>query len=127
MDPARATILLVEDDEPNATVYTRCLENEGYVVTVAGNGREAIQRLNRETFDVVLTDMLMPHGDGIALLNHIRELPERPAVITMSGGGTHLTASQLLSWAVSLGALAPLVKPFTRDQLLGAVASVLRH
>ncbi len=127
MNDKSARILLVEDDEAGSAVFSRILRDAGYDVAVTSDGREAIQLLKKENFDVVLTDMLMPNVDGVELLIFIRSMPQKPVVVPMSGGGSHLSASQMLSLAVKMGALAPLVKPFTRDQLLGAIASVLQR
>lgn len=120
-------ILLVEDDEDNATVFILILRRQGYAVTAARDGREAMRMLERETFDVVVTDMLMPNADGVELLVFIRSMAQRPAVVPMSGGGIHLTAAQMLSLAVKMGATAPLVKPFTAQQLLDAISTALHQ
>lgn len=120
-----AKILLVEDDKENANVFLMCLEPEGYGVTWVTDGRAAMRQLKQAQFDLVLTDMLMPEADGVELMLFIRGMKQPPAVIPMSGGGVHLTASQALGLAVKMGGRAPLVKPFTMTQLLEAVRSVI--
>jgi CheY-like chemotaxis protein len=120
-----AKILLVEDDKENANVFLMCLQPEGYDVTWVSDGRAAMRLLRQAQFDLVLTDMLMPEADGVELMLYIRGMKQPPAVIPMSGGGAHLTASQALGLAVKMGGRAPLVKPFTMAQMLEAVRSVL--
>lgn len=126
MSEKRAKILVVEDDAANAAVFRECLRLEGYDVAVANDGRTAIALLRHTAFDVVLTDMLMPDIDGLQLMEWIRKQPTKPAVIAMSGGGTYLSAAQMLDWAKKMGARAPLLKPFTREQLLAAVAEAVQ-
>ncbi len=118
------SILIVDDDPGMRQVMSRALENAGYFVSCADNGREAISIIEARDFDVVITDMLMPEGDGLEVMMHLRRKDPRPAIIPMSGGGQMVSASEGLSMAVGMGGRAPLVKPFTAQQLLAAVRSV---
>jgi DNA-binding response OmpR family regulator len=126
-EPAKpaASLLVVEDEEGLREMIVRYLRNEGYTVTSAHSGREAIRIVDTGAHNLVITDLLMPEGDGLELIVHIAKKRPRPAVIVMSGGGSFLTASQVLVTAVQLGARAPLVKPFTPIQLLDAVRLVI--
>jgi signal transduction histidine kinase/CheY-like chemotaxis protein/HPt (histidine-containing phosphotransfer) domain-containing protein len=72
-DSPRARILLVEDNLVNQRVASGLLTRRGHHVTVAPNGREALARLDRETFDLVLMDLQMPVMDGIAATVAIRQ------------------------------------------------------
>src|SRR5579864_217339 len=66
-------ILLVEDNPVNQKVAVRALESHGYSVTVAGDGRAALESIERESFDLVLMDIQMPHMDGYESTIAIRE------------------------------------------------------
>jgi CheY-like chemotaxis protein/HPt (histidine-containing phosphotransfer) domain-containing protein len=80
-------ILLAEDNAMNQKVATRLLEQLGYRADVASNGREAIEALERQTYDVVLMDVQMPELDGLDATRQIRERwPEetRPRIIAMT-------------------------------------------
>jgi CheY-like chemotaxis protein len=72
---AGARILLVEDNEINQELARDLLEGAGIVVTVAGTGRQALERLSRERFDAVLMDCQMPEMDGYAATRALRRQP----------------------------------------------------
>ncbi len=124
MDPAKISVLVVDDDPGMRQVMVRILDTAGFEVTAAENGRDAIRILKTRKFDVVITDMLMPEGDGVEVLMHLRTMKPAPAVIPISGGGQMVSASEGLALAVKMGGRAPLVKPFTAEQLVTAVRSV---
>ncbi|MFZ3244781.1 MAG: MHYT domain-containing protein [Candidatus Acidiferrales bacterium] len=69
----RSRVLLAEDNLVNQTLAVRLLEKRGYVVSVAGNGRLALEALEKETFDIVLMDIQMPEMDGFQATAAIRE------------------------------------------------------
>jgi two-component system cell cycle response regulator len=68
---AHAAVLVVDDDPVNRTLLSRSLEREGYRVSRAENGREALEQLHAEPFDIVLLDVLMPELDGYETLERI--------------------------------------------------------
>jgi two-component system sensor histidine kinase/response regulator len=72
-NPRRGHILLAEDNEINQRLATRLLEKRGYTVVCAGNGREALAALKRETFAVILMDVQMPELDGLEATAAIRQ------------------------------------------------------
>jgi adenylate cyclase len=67
-----AWILVVDDDPVNRTMLTRLLEQEGHRTDTAAEGRQALERLRADPFDVVLLDVLMPEMDGYEVLAHIK-------------------------------------------------------
>jgi class 3 adenylate cyclase len=74
--PTTGSVLVVDDERMNRILLTRSLEADGHVVTTAHNGREALERLERESLpDVILLDILMPELDGFAVLDHVKGDP----------------------------------------------------
>src|SRR5512136_512874 len=81
------SILIVEDDPINRILLSTCLREEGHTIRTAENGRQALDLLNSEHFDLVLLDLLMPEMDGFELLNRIKARPDlrNLLVIVVSG------------------------------------------
>jgi len=119
--PAR--VLVVDDEAPVRTMMAAALERQGYVVELAGGAREALAALELNTFNLVLTDIVMQEVDGIALLEQIHALqPNLPVVM--------VTAVHDISVAIDAmrrGAFDYLLKPFEHEQLLGTVERALSH
>jgi YesN/AraC family two-component response regulator len=80
-------ILLVDDDPFILQSIAPVLENEGYNVTTAANGKEAIKLLEKKNFDLVLTDLVMDPIDGIGVLKKTKELDPDTIVIILTGFG----------------------------------------
>lgn len=123
LDGMSYRILLVEDDEPLRAVLQKSLEQAGYAVTTAGDGRTGLLSFRAEHADLVITDLVMPGDEGISLIIHLHdEFPKTP-IIAISGSSVR--APEYLGLAMKLGASVSLAKPFTRDALLEAVHVLL--
>ena len=120
MPEAKPIILLVDDDADLRSLLERVLLRAGLVVHSAGDGRQAIKLLARETFDLVVTDIIMPDVEGIELILKIRRDHPKLPIIAMSAGG-RLKADGYLKMAQSFGANQILEKPFPIDVLLTEV------
>jgi putative nucleotidyltransferase with HDIG domain len=120
----RTTRILVVDDEAHVRfMMGSTLERQGYDVQLAACGREAMQILERNAFDLVLTDIVMQDGNGIALLERIHaQQPQLPVVM--------VTAIHDISVAIDAmrrGAYDYLLKPFEREHLVSTVQRALEH
>jgi DNA-binding NtrC family response regulator len=109
-----ARILLVEDEPNMVRTLTKILERRGLEVVTAANGRDALTRIDAEPVDVMVTDLNMPVMDGLSLLREIKEHPQRPAVVVLTGYGTVQSAVE----AMKLGAADYLIKPCNPEELL---------
>lgn len=107
--------ILVIDDEPIVrTSCIRSLSPEGYEVKSASSGKEALELLEKESFNLVLLDLKMPDMDGIEVLKKIKDTWPDTKVVMITGYSTVETAVKTLK----LGAFSYLEKPFTPDTLL---------
>jgi adenylate cyclase len=107
---AQASVLVVDDDPINRTLLAKTLERDGHRVTTAEDGREAWQMLQREPFDVVLLDVLMPEMDGCEVLEHIAEdahLRHLPVIMISA-----IDELDTVVRCIELGAQDYLPKPF---------------
>lgn len=107
-----ANILLVDDDVMFREMLHRTLLRSGYQVTPAGDGLEAMKCLREDSFDLVITDMLMPEKEGFETIEDIRRMYPEMKVIAMSGGNRNPNAWQTLVNAKTVGADQIFVKPF---------------
>ena len=71
---SNASILVVDDEEPSRDILSRRLVKEGYTVTVADGGKEALDMLRLECYDLVLLDIMMPDTHGLQVLNRMKEI-----------------------------------------------------
>ena len=116
--------ILIVDDEPHVrSMMGSALERHGYNITLTSSGREALEALSRNPFDLVLTDIVMQDIDGISLLERIPEKqPNLPVVMV-----TAIHDIGVAIDAMRRGAYDYLLKPFERAHLLGTVERALEH
>lgn len=118
-----STKILVVDDEP---LYIRLLkvnlEAEGYLVTSAANGEEALDTLSHETPDLIILDVMMPKLDGIKTCERIRQFSTVPVILLTALGEEHDRVNGL-----NIGADDYIVKPFSATELVARVRAVLRR
>ncbi len=107
-------MLVVDDDRAVRTALRVNLSRAGYAVTLAEDGREALERLAEARFEVLLTDVKMPGMGGQALLEAARKLDPDLPVVMMTGHGAVEDAVQ----AMRAGAADYVIKPVSRDELL---------
>jgi len=118
-----AKILLVDDSKTLLKAISRMLDAGGHEVIQHHCGREAVEYLKTHPVEVVLTDLYMPHTDGFEIVQHVRGMLQPPALVVMS---SNEVAAGVFRDAQALGASAALHKPFTKEQLLSTIESVLR-
>lgn len=117
-------ILLVEDDPSLASLLQIVLDRSGYAVTHVAHGRAALEYLHRKQPRLVISDIMMPDGDGIEVLNFVRQSRSHPPLIAMSGA-IDSRFGNMLKMAGALGATRMLPKPFLPDELLSLVRELV--
>jgi DNA-binding NtrC family response regulator len=117
-------VLLIDDEQMVRKIVRKMLERSSHEVTEAENGRLGLEQLKTGTFDLVITDIIMPEMEGVETLLTVREQYPSVKVIAMSGGG-RTGNIDFLSAAEKLGASAILHKPFTLGSLTAAIETTL--
>jgi putative nucleotidyltransferase with HDIG domain len=116
-------ILVVDDEEAIREVISTLLEAQGYACTVCSNGRLALEAFRRDSFDLVLSDIVMPEMDGLKLLGELRqEDPDVPVIMV-----TAMHDISIALEAIRAGAYDYILKPFEKDQLHLSVRRALEH
>lgn len=113
MKNPKAKILIVEDEKSMREVLVMLLQEEGYEVVTAANGSEGLHVIDKDIFDLVITDMKMPRVDGFEVLTRIKEISPETIVIMITAFGTKETAIE----AMKLGAYDYINKPFNIDEI----------
>ncbi len=119
MSEARIDLkVLIVDDEPDlVATCARLLKRRGFVPLVAGNGQTAIELIDAERPDLILTDLRLPGIDGLAVVRHARRGARKIPVVLFTGYASHASRRE----ALRDGAAAYLPKPFTAAQLFAAI------
>lgn len=127
-------IIVIDDEGDIRVVVAEVLKRAGYDVVTASDGGEGLAMLAADGADMVITDIIMPGIDGVAVMNEVRKThPEMP-IIVISGGGNiapmdyepaAISTTAYLASAAEAGANITLTKPFGREELLDAVGSLL--
>lgn len=115
-------VVLVEDDDLVGGAIAIALQDAGYEVLVERGAEAALTRVAESAADLVITDLRLGAGDGIALISELRTRYPDIAVIAISGGGSN---SASLDRARAAGADRCLQKPFSGRVLLQTIAEVL--
>lgn len=117
----QAAVHIIDDDEAVRDSLATMLEAYGLAVVTYDSARQFLERSEPGDGDCVVTDMLMPDMDGLALLKALRAWPKAPPVIVVAGR----SGEALVSAAEALGAFAVFDKPFTARTLLAAVRAAM--
>lgn len=112
----RIRVLVVDDEEVVRLGYRRVLSTDGFTVTAAGDGAEALDMMDGGRFDVVLLDMRLPGMDGMEVLRAIKERWPQSEVVVVTGYPSIEAAKE----AVKLGAYDYLAKPVVPEAVIRA-------
>jgi CheY-like chemotaxis protein len=114
------TVLVIDDEHAIRWSVSGYLEDSGYVVFLAADGEEGLRLFERQTTDVVLTDMRMPKLDGLGVISAIRALSPSTPIIALTGDGS------VRDEAIRTGAVMCMTKPILNlGDLVAAIEKVL--
>jgi DNA-binding NtrC family response regulator len=120
--PRKAHLLLVDDDPNTLASLSRAFRLAGHEATVCDNGSRALELLRTESFDLILSDVVMPGKSGLELLEDLKKAGVKTPIVLISGQANIEMAVR----ATKLGALDFLEKPLSTDKLLVTVENALR-
>jgi len=118
------SILVVDDDAAFRIAVSRVLCGAGYKVAEARDGVKAQEVLKSQRPDILVTDIIMPDGDGIELINAVKWRYPTMRILAISGRG-YLGTLDLLKMAAMVGADATLCKPLGTEDLLSRIADLV--
>ena len=118
---AQAKILIVDDERDLVDAYVRLLERSGLRCLAAFDANEAIQMIDAESPDLVITDLSLPDTSGIEIIRHVRAKSQATPIIVMSGHNT----PELNEAARAAGANMSLLKPVSIAELRRVIGEAL--
>ncbi|WP_353265749.1 response regulator transcription factor [Gemmatimonas sp.] len=121
-EPRRATVLVVEDDAKTADLVALYLTHAGYRVSTERSGRQALERLEGETFDLLVLDIMLPGVSGLQIAQQVRTTASTPIIFL-----TARTMEEDRLQGFSMGADDYVTKPFSPRELVARVEAVLRR
>ncbi|KUK99871.1 MAG: Response regulator receiver sensor signal transduction histidine kinase, partial [Methanomicrobiales archaeon 53_19] len=120
MNHNQTHLLVVEDSPTQAEYIRRILQREGFIVSVASDGRAALEALENDTFDLVISDIIMPGMGGYELCQQIKEKSSIPVVLV-----TQLFDPEDIIRGLASGADGFIIKPFDPVSLLDTITNML--
>lgn len=118
----KSRVLVVDDEESIREFLDIMLRKEGYEVTCAEDGQQAIDLLKKRSFDMVISDLQMPNVTGIELLQHVKDVHPDVIFLMITAFGTTESAVS----AMKMGAYDYITKPFKIDEVRINIANALR-
>lgn len=120
-----STILVIDDDEQFNLMLKSALEIKGYTVETAANGKEAKALYQNKSYDVIITDIIMPDVDGYEVILDLRRLNMSDRTIAVSGGG-RTAADDYLITAQHFNVAATFNKPVDLQALRAKVEEIIK-
>lgn len=117
-------ILIIDDDEQMRDLLCRTMEYAGFTADAAADGRKGLRLFEKKSYDLVITDLIMPEQEGMETITFLRKEYPNIKIIAISGGG-RIGPETYLPAAKELGADDVLAKPFSIDEITSAVKSLL--
>ena len=123
MADKKIRLLIVEDNPDLLDIMFMYLNSPDFEISKAANGFDAIKQLEKNAFDIVITDIIMPHMDGMQLLNHIKNNFPQTDVVVLTGFAEEYRYTDVLN----AGAIDYIAKPFMKDEFHAKIYRVIRE
>ena len=120
-----ARVLVIDDEDFIRDLLRTMLEIDGHQVIEAPNGKIGAKLFRENPTDLVVTDILMPEGDGALTIRQLKRDYPDIKIIAISGGGSIADPDTCLNVASRYGALRVFAKPFSKRELLAAVRELV--
>lgn len=121
--PAEFSVLIVDDEPAQQSLLKELIKSSGMKAQTANNGKEALEKLDEEKFDLILTDIQMPQMDGFELLSRLKASSETREIPVIALSGKPDTNNRQY---LELGFSGSLLKPYTSGNLLELIEEVLQ-
>ena len=121
MKTLKKQILIVDDEEDILKTPKEILQRKGYNVIIASNGFEVLEILENTAVDLIITDIIMPHMEGLEFVQKVASKHPKLPIVVMSG----ISNDHYLTAASYFGAVCKITKPFETNDLLDAVGCVM--
>lgn len=118
--PSPMKILVVDDEQVMRDLFKRVLVLKGFPVTTAESGKEAIERVKVEVFDIAFIDIVMPEMDGVETLRALKRVNQNIHVVMMTG----FAVEDKVKEAMQNGAIDYLYKPFDIVEIMTVIGKV---
>lgn len=118
-------ILVVDDEFQVREMISSMLKRYGYETVTASNGFDAWEKIEKDVFDLIITDLIMPEKQGMELIIELRKINPSIKIIAITGGGLLGVSDEYLEVAEHFGANKVLSKPFDYSNLIDAVKELL--
>ena len=122
---AAKKILLIDDDELILKVMNLILTIEGYNVIAVNNGKDALEKIEAEKYDMVITDLMMPYSNGFEIISKFKQHPNalNVPIIVISSVGTESAIKE----GLNIGADDYIRKPIMPDELLIRIKRLIKE
>jgi DNA-binding response OmpR family regulator len=116
------SILIVEDDHILLKTMESLLSIRGHEIAIAKDGKEALDKISRHHYDLVLTDLMLPYSNGLEIISKLNTGDKKTAVVIMSAASTE----ESIEDGFAIGADDYIRKPFTPSELMLRVNRLLK-
>lgn len=119
---SNGTVLIVDDDPAICELLTEIIQEQSYYAVSAGSGEEALSAMEKDHFDLIFLDLVLPGLNGIDLLKTIKNMDRGSIVVVVTGHADET----MISEAMSLGPLLLIRKPFREKDIIEALSIVMK-